>query len=246
MTQNHIVEAFQRAALAGDWAGVVEALCLESYPQPHFFNIWSVDPGMSKLSLGNLRVGERRETLLHWAAGHAGVPVDIVRLLVTKAFQSSSFLMDSYQHTALHRAILSGREEVVAMMAEVGFVDHVVDEGLGGHPLHLAAKVGNLAILKRIFWVDNAPMPSLQMPLWRAVVAGHVEITRFLLEQGADPIYCANFWRARVGDDGTVSEGAQGCFELIHVSRVCLHTTRSLFAACLNFYLFLLNCLHRR
>jgi hypothetical protein len=211
---------FKRAALAGDWPGVVEALHLQSYPLP-FPGPWFSQVGMSTLDLKSLYV--EGDLLLQWAAACPGVPVEIVRLLMVKAFGKMSFLCDEDGHTALHQAVLSRRKPVVAMMAKEGFVRAIFSRGLGEGLLRLAVKCGSLTIVKKIFWSrrpwDHVSTAKRLDPLWNAVSAGYPDITRFLLSQGADPIYCAEQWRARIKDHGVIYADDTDCFELIKVSR---------------------------
>lgn len=140
---------FKRAALAGDWPGVVEALRLQSYPLSSPGR-WLSQAGMSTLDLKRLYV--EGDLLLQWAAACPCVPVEIVRLLMVKAFGKMSFWCDSEGHTALHRAVLSRRVAVVAMMAEEGFVAAIFSKGLGEDLLRLAVKSRSLAIVKKIFF----------------------------------------------------------------------------------------------
>lgn len=211
---------FKRAALAGDWPGVVEALRLQSYPLPGP-GPWVRRAAMSTLDVKRLYV--EGDLLLQWAAASPCVPVEIVRLLMVKAFGKMSFLCDEDGHTALHRAVLSRRVAVVAMMAQVGFVGVIVSRGLGEGLLRLAVKSRSLAIVKKIFlsgrpWDQVSTAKGLD-PLWNAVSAGYPDITRFLLSQGADPIYCAEQWESRMRDHGVYYAYDQECFKLIQVSR---------------------------
>ncbi|KAL4447713.1 hypothetical protein ABPG75_004932 [Micractinium tetrahymenae] len=168
------------SAAAHDMPGVVSHLLALPPPlglatPPFQPNMWGED-GMSALM----------------AAAHRGALGSLGALLAAGATIN---LADELGATALHWAVVGGREAAVLMLAQHGAaVDqlatvHEEEEHLE-RPLLTAAHTGNLSMIRLLHQLGaslDAPSPCGYTPLSVAICWEQQEATRLLLSLGADP-----------------------------------------------------------
>ena len=98
---------------------------------------------------------------------------------------------DRQQRTALSYAAQHGHLGVVEMLAEYLEVDVALEDADHRSPLFYAAMSGHLSVTKALMAVSRARRPSqsdLFSPMCAAARAGHCEIVRFLLREGAGAV----------------------------------------------------------
>ena len=96
---------------------------------------------------------------------------------------------DKHGQTALHLAVLYGRESVIRLLIERG-ADIEASTEDGSKPLYIAAKSGNLSLIKTLLFF-NAQVESLNIKtqttaFYQAVENDHETVAKILLEHGAD------------------------------------------------------------
>jgi serine/threonine-protein phosphatase 6 regulatory ankyrin repeat subunit B len=114
--------------------------------------------------------------------------LSMVRLLIERDAALTD-LPGWEDRTALVAAVVAGHAEVARWLLDQG-ADPAKPAGNGTRPLDAAAERGYLGIVQLLVMHQRAllNLKGFQecTPLMRAVAAGHVEIARWLLDQGAD------------------------------------------------------------
>ncbi|KAL2784708.1 hypothetical protein BJX66DRAFT_343796 [Aspergillus keveii] len=113
---------------------------------------------------------------------------ELVAQLIRKGAQLN--LLNSLLQAPIHHAASNGHEKVVRLLVEAGA--SVDDEAADDTPLRLAANVGHVGIVKSLL-ASGAAIDqirdgdtSVQTALGCAVSRGNIELTKILLEAGAD------------------------------------------------------------
>uniref|UniRef100_A0A1I8N104 Uncharacterized protein n=1 Tax=Musca domestica TaxID=7370 RepID=A0A1I8N104_MUSDO len=109
--------------------------------------------------------------------------VDRVRSFIQKG---KTMDLDNCDYTALHYAARNGNEEICKLLINEGKADvNAVTKG-GVTPLHRAAMMGHLHIVKLLVNahanVDKQDDDG-QTALHRSAIGGHLEVSKFLLEK---------------------------------------------------------------
>jgi len=124
-------------------------------------------------------------------ASHKGQATIIRTLLATtKGHQLDVDSMTGDGRSALHIAALARHADVVKELLRAG-ANALLRDCDGQTAMHMAAKSGDIAVAEQILKEcaeclllrDN----SMQTPLHQAVIHGHEDMVKFLLERGADP-----------------------------------------------------------
>uniref|UniRef100_A0A1L8EDK2 Putative 26s proteasome regulatory complex subunit psmd10 n=2 Tax=Haematobia irritans TaxID=7368 RepID=A0A1L8EDK2_HAEIR len=109
--------------------------------------------------------------------------VDRVRSFIVKG---KTMDLDNCDYTALHYAARNGNEEICKLLINDGKADvNAVTKG-GATPLHRAAMMGHLNIVKLLLDahanVDKKDEDG-QTALHRSAIGGHLEVSKILLEK---------------------------------------------------------------
>ncbi|KAL4807898.1 ankyrin repeat-containing domain protein [Aspergillus unguis] len=125
-----------------------------------------------------------RKSPLFWASGQGKLPT-VQKLLAAGA--DTATMIDGF--SALHCATRNGHADIAWLLIQAG-ADPIQATGTGYTPLVLAAEHGHLETVRLLLGIldmDNvASQRSMKRALGQASYFGHLQVTRFMLEQAEE------------------------------------------------------------
>ncbi|XP_015228354.1 PREDICTED: B-cell lymphoma 3 protein-like [Cyprinodon variegatus] len=164
--------------------------CLTPFPEPHHPQVHQTDNLLAGISLAKHQ-DEDGDTPLHIAVVQGELPIvhKLIQLLLLA--RTGLDIYNNLRQTPLHLAVITKQANIVEVLLRAGADPAVLDRH-GQTALHLCCEYQQLDCLSVLLSLSSSS-PCLEIrnfeglsPLHLAVLQGHHDLTKMLLDAGAD------------------------------------------------------------